>query len=175
MEKEIWKQIDGYCNYEVSNTGKVRSVNYRNTGRIKELKPRLQNGYYTVALYKNGKSHNYSIHRLVAEAFIPNTDNLPFINHKSEIKTENNVENLEWCDGFYNQNYGTCPQRKSTSQLNRKDISKQIAQYDMYDNFLRLWPSGKEVQRQLGFHQVNIAACCRGLIKKAYGYKWRYV
>ena len=113
---EIWKDIEGYEGlYEVSSYGRVRSLGqfvnhnfggyaYRK-GRI--LKPGLgSRGYLSVTLSKNGIQKQYTVHRLVAQAFIENPDNLPQVNHKDEDRTNNNVTNLEWCDAKYNVNYG---------------------------------------------------------------------
>ena len=113
---EEWRPIEGYEGlYEVSNTGKVRSVDryvkYSN-GQIhlhkgKVLSPVKSNfGYLLVSLCCNGKYKSISVHRLVAQAFIENPDNLPEINHKNEDKTNNSVDNLEFCDRSYNNNYG---------------------------------------------------------------------
>ena len=100
---EEWKNVIGYEGlYEVSNKGNVRNVR-RNT-LLKLSKNRY--GYIQVYLYKNGIRTVFRVHRLVAEAFIPNPDNLPQINHKNEDKSNNCVENLEWCTAKYNNNYG---------------------------------------------------------------------
>lgn len=113
---EEWKNVIGYEGlYEVSNTGQVRSldryVKYSN-GRIHLHKGKVLSsgkdkyGYLAVCLSCNGKQKIIKIHRLVAEAFIPNPNNLPQVNHKDEVKTNNRVDNLEWCDHKYNVNYG---------------------------------------------------------------------
>lgn len=101
MINEIWKDIDGYNGlYQISSLGRVRNKK----GRL--ISPRKKwNGYIEVQLYKASKKKHYQIHRLVAEAFIPNPNNLPQINHKNEIKFDNRLENLEWCDNSYNVNY----------------------------------------------------------------------
>ena len=120
----IWKAIEGTNgNYWVSDEGEVRSIDRWvkwsrcKTGKLyvkgKKLKPSLNSGYPMVTLTGIG---SIQIHRLVAEAFIPNSDNLPEINHKNEIKTDNRVENLEWCDHIYNINYGTCKMRARETQ-----------------------------------------------------------
>ena len=114
---EEWRPVVGYEGlYEVSNTGQVRSLDrYVKTcyeayklqkGKI--LNPgKNTNGYLQVVLNCNGKRKTINVHKLVAQAFIPNTDNLPMINHKDEVKTNNSVDNLEWCDVKYNNNYGS--------------------------------------------------------------------
>ena len=113
MNEEIWKPIEGYEGlYEVSNTGRVRSIdrydsrNHFRRGRILKLSYDTV-GYLIVGLHSNGKKKTYLVHRLVAPAFIPNPDNLPQVNHRDEDKTNNRVENLEWCDSKYNLSYGT--------------------------------------------------------------------
>lgn len=137
---EEWKDIKGYENiYQVSNLGRVKRLSYvvKNPGprangsmlKFKEhlLKPRkITHGYLSVMLYKNGVPKNYKIHRLVAQAFIPNLLNLPEVNHKDEDKTNNQVENLEWCTHIYNSNYGTRPKRIGEVHSKRlKEISSK--------------------------------------------------
>ena len=101
---EEWKNVIGYEGlYEVSNKGNVRNVR-RNT--LLKLS-KTNDGYIQVHLYKNGIRTGFKVHRLVAQAFLLNNDNLPMINHKDEDKTNNRVENLEWCNHKYNMNYGT--------------------------------------------------------------------
>lgn len=110
-----WKQLKETDKYEVNNVGNVRNIK---TG--KELKKHLdKNGYVRYELYYENKRHLEPAHRLVADAFIDNPDNLPQINHKDEIKTNNNVDNLEWCTPSYNNNYGTRPKRLSESLKGR--------------------------------------------------------
>ena len=121
-ETEIWRtpidKGETYDNYQVSNLGRLMSLNYRNTGRAELLKTSKDKcGYLRVGLFKNGKRKMFSVHRLVAETFIPNPNNLPEVNHKDENKENNFVGtpdnnykdgNLEWCTREYNMNYGTC-------------------------------------------------------------------
>lgn len=113
LPKQYWRDIPNYeGKYQVSNTGRVRSLNYGRTGKIKVLKQGTKdNGYKVVVIYKNGKRKKYLVHRLVAQAFIPNPNNYPIINHKDENKTNNAVWNLEWCTYEYNVNYGNCKQK----------------------------------------------------------------
>ena len=109
MLLEIWKDIEGYEGlYQVSNLGRVKSLK---VSKIKSERIRKSyqqsSGYISIVLCKNGKVTNHKIHRLVANAFIDNPDNLPEVNHMDEDKTNNCVDNLEWCDSSYNKNYGT--------------------------------------------------------------------
>lgn len=110
---EVWKPIKDFNGYEVSNTGQVRSTNYRGKGvtRILKTSPDKMTGYMKVALIKDGKTKPKTVHRLVADAFIENPNNYPCVNHKDEDKTNNHVTNLEWCTHKYNANYGTRNER----------------------------------------------------------------
>lgn len=176
--EEIWKDIKGYEGlYMISSYGNVKSLNYKGTGREGILTPFIDNregkGYLRVTLCKNGKKKRFQVHRLVAEAFIPNPHNLPEVNHKSEIKSQNNVENLEWCDAQYNMNYGTARERTVEKTTNGK-LSRQVFQYDLDNNLINVFPSGKEVQRKLGYLQGNISSCCLGRLKTYKGFIWRY-
>lgn len=107
-QTEEWRPIKGYENYMVSSLGRIKSLNF---GKEKILKIRYaskhRQNYPTVRLCKNGKVTELKIHRLVGKTFLPNPNNLPMINHKDEDRTNNCVENLEWCDNKYNCNWGT--------------------------------------------------------------------
>lgn len=132
--EEIWKDICEYKGiYQVSNCGRVKRLAYeiknpapRANGSVLKFKEHLltprkiTHGYLSIMLYKKGKPKNYKIHRLVAQAFIPNPDNLPEVNHKDEDKTNNCVDNLEWCTHKYNSNYGTRPKRIGEFHAKRK-------------------------------------------------------
>ena len=157
-------KIEGYENYEVRPNGEVVNIK---TGRVlKAIK--TTNGYLMICLYKNGKRKNFYIHRLVAQAFIHNPDNLPCVNHKDEDKTNNNIENLEWCTHEYNCNYGTGIERMT------KKISKPVLQLRKDGSLVRVWPSIIEVERELHYHNSYISKCCRGIGHSAYGYRWCY-
>lgn len=176
MRKEIWKDITGYEGlYQVSNIGMVRSLNYRRTGRVQLLKLyKDRGGYLNVVLCKDGKEKRNLVHRLVAEAFIPNPDNLPQVNHKDENPSNNRVENLEWCDCKYNQNFGTRNERISKTMINGK-TSKTVLQYTLDGKFVREWPSMMECKRN-GFRISAVSCCCRGeKYHHTYkGYIWRF-
>lgn len=117
--KEIWKDIPGYeGSYQVSNYGRVKRLEHITPNNIRlpekiSTQFKNQNGYMMVILSKNGEGKQFVVHRLVAQAFLPNPNNLPFVNHKDESRIHNNVENLEWCTAKYNSNYGTIKDRKS--------------------------------------------------------------
>ena len=122
MEEEIWKDVIGFeGKYQVSNLGNVRSLNYHGVGYIKNLKKQKgKDGYFYICLSKNGKLKNYAVHRLELEAFVPNKENLPQVNHKNEIKQDNRLENLEWCTRKYNINYGTGHYRSACKLIKKR-------------------------------------------------------
>ena len=164
--KEIYKPvtIKGFEGlYEVSNVGLVRSVR---TGKI--LKNCLdKDGYCRVGLHKDGVQKNVFVHRLVAYAFIPNPNGLPEINHINECKTDNRIDNLEWCTREYNNNYGTRNERAAKAQ------SKTVEQLDENGNVLATYLGTNQVERVLGFFNNSISQACRKGVKR-YGYYWRY-
>ena len=178
---EIWKDIKNYEGlYQVSNLGRVRSLDhirkngkkenqiYLSKGRILKAAVQKKGGYVFVVLSKDGKTKGYRVHRLVADAFIDNPNNYRCVNHKDENKTNNNVNNLEWCTHKYNNNYGTKPLRIA------KANSKKVNQYDLEGNFIKQWNSTMDIERHLKIKNSYISACCRGKREKAYNYKWRY-
>ena len=172
---EIYKDIEGYEGlYQVSNKGNVKSfVNNNGVSREKVLKPAIRNGYKKVTLYKNKTFKRFYVHRLVAQAFIENPNNYPCINHKDECKTNNVVSNIEWCTQKYNINYGTCIKRRSESQINHPNKSKQVYQYSKELELIAVWESINECGRN-GYDQGNVARCCRGERKSHKGYIWSY-
>lgn len=167
--EEVWKDIEGYEGlYEISNLGNVKSlVNHNGVSREKILNPTIVKGYKKVNLYKNKTSKIYAVHRLVAQAFLPNPHKLPCINHKDENKQNNVVINLEWCTNKYNTNYGTCIERRAKSK------SKKVYQYSKDGVLISVWESTKECQRN-GYDQGNVASCCIGKRKSHRGYIWSY-
>lgn len=171
MKKEIWVNtiVEGYY---VSDAGNAASLK---RGKFKLLKPGLVNGYLVVRLFENGVGKTYKLHRLVAEAFIPNPNNLPCVNHINEDKTDNRVENLEWCTVKYNTNYGKAP-KKISEALTNGPLSKQINQYTKDNMFVNTWPSASEIERETGWKHINICRCCnhRKNYNTAYGFKWEY-
>ena len=197
--KEIWKDIEGYEGYQVSNLGRVRSLdridsnNHPLKGAI--LKPYISNsGYLLVGLYKQQKRNRKLLHRLVAEAFIPNPDNKPEIDHINTIKTDNTVflnedgsinykkTNLRWTTRKENINN---PLTKTKMQINARKPSKgkygkkhhrskPIIQYDKEGNFIKEWDCANDVERVLGISNKHIGSVCLGKRKSCGGYIWRY-
>lgn len=169
---EIYKDIKGFEGlYQVSNMGNVKSLYYNKLLTI----CKQNNGYTYVCLWKHSKETKGLIHRLVAEAFLPNPDNLPQVNHINEDKTDNKVENLEWCDAKYNSNYGTRKQRISKNKIGiNNPLSKQVLQYSKDGEFIKEWVCAYEVQRELKISQSHISKCCRGTQKTSGGYIWKY-
>ena len=125
---EEWRDVVGYEGlYEVSDLGKVRS-SY--TGRI--LSPGISQGYYYVALYKDGIRHNKQVNRLVAEAFLPNVKRYPLVHHKNEIKTDNELSNLEWQSYTYNNTYNGVAVRRGENQRGRPSPFKGTTKTDEF-------------------------------------------
>mgnify|MGYP004477016409 CR=1 FL=1 len=170
--EEIWKDIEGFEGlYQVSNLGRVKSLNYRRTGKEKVVKGWYDKNFYRhVTLRVNGKDKQFLVHRLVAETFIPNPQNKPFVNHIDEKSSNNNAENLEWCTHKENMNHGTC-----TERMKRK-LSKGVVGVNVKTGEVITFVSAKEVESS-GFNQGAVSACCR----KEYGYKthkgymWRWL
>jgi len=181
---ELFKSIAGYEGlYEVSNLGNVRSLGmwkgkgkgYFQEGRIlKTCKDKR--GYLVVGLHKDCKAKTYTVHRLVAQAFIENPYNLPEINHIDEDKTNNQVSNLEWCTTKYNINHGTRNERVAETMTNGK-LSKKPIQLTFDYNFIKEWESTAECGRN-GFDSGHVSECCRNKYGKQgnvyKGFRWMY-
>ena len=175
MQEEQWKPIPGYDGYyEISNLGRVKSLNYHRTGKEGFLS--IQNdgcGYSFVSLSKHNQRKYPKIHCLVAEAFIPNPNNLPQVNHIDENKSNNRVDNLEWCTPSYNTNYGTRNKRVA-KKLKEQRPSKPVEQWSLDGKLIKVWPAIMDVRRHLGFCEGHIIKCCKGKAKTSYGYIWKY-
>ena len=193
-----WKSIIGYENeYLVSNNGDVFSLRSK-----KYLKPSInEKGYMRVCLQKRGMKSWKRVNRIVAEAFIPNPDNLPMVNHKDEDKTNNFLENLEWCTAQYNNTYGNKAKRQANkirgiahSNEHKKKISSSLLKYyETHDSASigRISEkrkgvvgvrNGESVQFQsvkdaaiaVNGSRANITRSCNSKTRKAYGYKWMW-
>lgn len=179
--KEIWRNIPGIRNiYFVSNLGRVKAVQcqgHRTNEMI--LSQDVSSGYCRVSLSvsekKNHRKH-FSVHRLVALAFIPNPDNLPCVNHKDENKQNNAVSNLEWCTHKYNSNYGTGIDRakKHTRQYIDKHRCKKVWQYSLDGKFIKAWSSLTAASQGTGTDVSSISKACRSLNGSAGSYIWAF-
>ena len=166
---EEWRNIEEYANYQVSDLGNVRS-NRKVLAKILD-----KYGYHTVTLHNEDGPKICKVHRLVAKAFLPNySDNLQ-VNHKDEVKTNNQVSNLEMCTNRYNCNYGS----------RRTELAKPVIQETLDGIFVREWESTRQIERELGYKHTSISSCCKGEIKdwhtgrvypvhSAYNFRWRY-
>lgn len=159
---ENWKVIVGYEGlYEVSDKGRVKSLNYNRTRTDRIMKPeKSHGGYLYVSLCKNGQRKSLLVHRLVAEAFIPNPNNLETVNHKDQVKTNNSVDNLEWMSRADNVIYSNA----RTVQMLDKSTGELLATF----------PSAHEAERVTGIANQNISSCCRGKLKSSGGYVWKF-
>ena len=184
--EEIWKDIKGYENmYQISNIGQVKSLEHyvQQKNRWGQTISRIQksrlmkihinkNGYFRVVLHKNGIEKNYSVHRMVYEAFVGEIPDGMQVNHINEIKTDNRLENLNLMTPKENSNWGTRNERVSEKQTNGKN-SKPVLKIDPISNeIVAEFPSTKEAERQTGFNHISL--WCRGERKSADGYIWKY-
>ena len=178
--KEVWKDIKGYEGiYQVSNMGRVKSLEriiIDKLGRERYQKERIlkpvkkRDGYLQVHLCNgSGKEKKILVHRLVCKAFHQNPKNKPEVNHINEDKSDNRACNLEWVTSKENINHGTRNARVAKTQ------GKSVAQYTLNGELVKIWPSTREVQRQLGFYHNHISLVARGERKTAYGYVWKYI
>lgn len=179
LPNEEWRDIVGYEGlYQVSNLGRVKSlerlvasprglIEHIITERILSIKVH-KFGYLEVSLHSKGKSKTYKVHRLVALSFIPNPNGLLEINHKDENKSNNIVDNLEWCTAKYNANYGN---RNKKSSIGR---SKGIIQYDLKKVIVAEYESLTKAGESVGGNPQGIFLCANNKIKKYKGYIWRY-
>ena len=119
-------------------------------------------------LYKNKNYHHFLVHRLVAETFIPNPDNLPEVNHKDENKQNNYVDNLEWCTAKYNTNYGNCIAKRANSK------KKPVQRIDK-DGKIYTYLSATDAGKELGINPNFISRCCTGERKTLYGETWNFI
>lgn len=172
---EEWRPVPGYEGlYEVSNMGRVRSLDRMETfGGVtrprkgRELSQIQKRGYRLVKLCKDGCVSAVYVHRIVASAFIPNPNGFPEVNHMDECKTNNAVNNLEWCDRAYNARYGTAPDRIATK------LHKAVISIDSNGNETR-YESVKDAAKAHGGTSGNICSALSGYSKTAWGLEWRY-
>lgn len=187
---EDWRPVRGYEGfYSVSTLGRVRREQSLRFGgcfgvvNVKEriLKPTHTRGYLCVGLSKFGILKRKQIHRLVAEAFIPNHDNLPQVNHKDENKQNNCADNLEWCTAKYNVNYGHHNEKISKSRQKEKckkqlrEAMEKTKRKVLCVDTGEVFNSIAEAEKTLGVKQSNISYVCLGKRERAGGYRWTYI
>ena len=161
--QEIWKPVKGFEEtYLVSNLGQIKSIPRVNTkGKLIKLYPN-KSGYLYCCLSQNGKVYNKRVHRLVAEAFIPNPNDYTQVNHKDENKDNNNKDNLEWCTNLYNIQYGTGIQKRSKAVTGFRDGILVI-------KFVSAAEAGRN-----GFNTSHIIECCNKKRKTHKKLTWKY-
>lgn len=200
MTNEIWKPTKGFEGYyEVSNLGRVKSLartitSHHSDGTVYQVVHRKEcikkeqldkKGYIRLMLQVDKKHKAISVHRAVAEAFIPNSNNLPQVNHKDENKTNNCVENLEWSTNKYNCHYSTHIERmsKSLKGVKRPYLYTPVEQWTLNGKFVAEFPCIEDAAKATGIDKAGISHCCRGFrrghgitypINKAGGFVWKY-
>ena len=192
---ETYRKINGFSRYEVSNTGKIKRLAYIEKYHHRHheeiiMKPTYdKDGYLLCGMTgDDGKRYTMKVHRLVAQAFIPNPNNLPQVNHKDENKSNNNVENLEWITNRDNAHWGTCISRISASvkKAHKDGLFDSIKKKILCVEKDIIFQSIKDAARWLQENNItnnpstngitsNIAYVCKGAYKSAYGFTWKYV
>lgn len=174
--KEVWKKINGFNDYLVSNFGQVRSMK-KNKDII--LMPKIGNAkhYLQVTLFKNKKRYYFLVHRLVAKAFIPNPEKKSQVNHKNGIKTDNCIENLEWCTCSENSHHAYKVLHRRGAMFGKRGAKNHLSRIilQIKNNIVinSFYGSG-EASRITGIDKTTISKCCRGARKTAGGYQWKY-
>jgi len=181
---ENWKRINSFDNYLISTLGRVKSIarlEIRKDSKPLPVKETILKqfvdikGYAHVGMKRNdNKWQTKQVHRLVAEAFLPNPNNQPCVNHKDENKLNNCVDNLEWCTVNYNVNYGSRNHNVSKSLKNNPKISKTVLQFDTNGNLIKEWSSLNQIKRESNLNISRISLKCRGKVKQFGNYIWKY-
>ncbi|NBO98514.1 MAG: endonuclease [Proteobacteria bacterium] len=172
--EEIWKPIEGFAGYEISNQGNIRKFLKKNKIFKNKLIFKNLKGYYTINLYNKNTTKHKRVHRLVAEAFIPNPDNKPQINHINGIKTDNRVENLEWCTGSENTKHAYSIGLKQPKKGLNNSRTKPVMVIDKNGNHV-LTIYGKLQYKEYGFDSGAVSLCCSGKRKHHKGYTFRHM
>ncbi len=163
--KTEWREVKEYSNYEVNQLGEIRHKK-----RQKILKPRSNNGGYQYVNFKiNGKNTNFAVHRIVANAFIPNPNGYTEVNHKDYNKKNNCVDNLEWVSSSQNK------QHSYLKQENKKSRGKAVNQYTKEGIFLKTFDSVSDAAKEFGCCVAAISNCCLGRTKTSQGFRWSFV
>lgn len=159
-----WRTVVEYERYEVNQFGDIR---HKQRKHVLSPRPNAA-GYLYVAFNIEGHRKNFAVHRIVANAFIPNPNNYSEVNHIDSNKTNNCVENLEWVDSSQNKKHAYQKQENKTCR------GKMVEQYSLQDEYIRTFNSVSEAAQFLGCSVGAISNCCLGRTKTSQGYKWKY-
>lgn len=187
---ETWLDVVGYEGlYQVNGRGDVKSLNYKRTSKEKILKPgKDKDGYLYVGLRKDGKRKDFKVHRLVYEAFYEKIKECMEIDHIDTIRDNNSVENLRCVSSKKNSNNPITKKRQEDAmkklaqdpewKKKHAELAKMksipVNQYTLDGEFIKTWPSAREIERELGINHSNISLCCKGINKSAGGSKWKH-
>ena len=191
MDDERWRWVVGYEGlYMVSDQGRVMSVPKRaarSNGYMASYDGQIlspsnnTNGYPSVNLHRGGRGRTRAVHRLVAEAFVPNPEGLSSVNHIDEDKTNNSAENLEWCTVGYNNDYGTRQQRVQINQKQRRAVCMMSLDGEVLRDFPTCLSAARYItgessgkSQRVRVTDNNIRRACRLHQHKAYGYRWEF-
>ncbi len=166
--QKIWKNIPNYSGYQVSNLGEIKGK------RNKILIGGIKRGYREVILVDNNIRHYKLVHRLVAEAFIPNFENKPQINHKDGNKLNNCVDNLEWCTQSENMKHAYKKGLQKPLYAVKNPRAKKVEQYDLKNNLLKCYNGIREASRINNLNPRDITKCCQRKRRQVGGFIWRY-
>lgn len=171
---EIWKTIEEYPDYMISSMGRVKAINWHRGNKEKEIKPyTTYKGYLRLRLCKNGKAKQFQIHRLVAQAFIPNPENKPYIDHINTDRTDNRVENLRWVTNKENCNNPISKINYSIGNKGKTAVS--ILQFTKEWEFVKKWNSMSDAEQELGIKSRLSEYCGNKYGRKTCaGYIWQY-
>lgn len=182
MENEIWLPVLGFeKKYLISNLGRLKSIQFKRNF-IKKIRL-LNMGYYgssiTVSTNNIKKRHHFLIHRLIAQAFIPNPENKKEVNHINGIKTDNNIKNLEWVTASENILHsvyvlGNKSHIKATASAKIK-LCKKVGKYNLQNELIEIFDSQKIAAESINKNHSSISECCNGKQKTAYGYIWKFI
>lgn len=170
--KKYFKEVDGREYVALSNGKIYRNYKFDSLGRKVNhiVAQTLHNGYLVCNI--NGKQ--YRVHRLIAELFIPNPNNLPQVNHKNGIKTDNSVDNLEWVSAKDNIKHAWENGLSHKRFGKDNDKTKAIVQYDLKGNIIKIWDDPNEIEKKLGFKKSSIQRSISKNYNQSFGYKWGY-
>lgn len=171
INTEIWKDIQGFDGlYQVSNLGRIKS-----SIRSRILEGSLnKEGYRRITLRSSGTGRPYYVHRLVAETFLPNPDNLPQVDHINTIRDDNRIENLRWVTPSKNNNNKLTRKRNKKAQIELTAFKRLIIQLNMDNSFVAIFYYASDASKSTGIHSRAILKCCNGIQNSAGGYIWMF-